>query len=331
MRIMVFDVPAENCGALSILNSFYNEYKKDSKNEYIFVVSRPELQDTSNIKVLRFPWIKKSWVHRIYFDHFIAPKLIKKYRIDKVLSLQNTVIPHTKVYQSVFVHNALPFSEYRFSLFNNILLWLYQNIIGRCIFKSIKRADRVFVQTKCMKQKCVSKLNIDDEKVDVIPTRIQAIEDRKFKGSKESFSTFFYPANGMPFKNHKLIVDACIKLKEEGIEHYKVFFTLKGNENKNVMKLYKQVYKNKLPIKFLGSISGSEVHDFYSRSVLIFPSYVETVGLPLLEAKSHGTPIIASNNEYAKEILYDYEKIYYFNTFDVFELTKIMKSFIESC
>ncbi len=331
MRIMVFDVPAESCGALTVLNNFYNEYKKDTKNEYIFVVSTPELQETSNIKMLRFPWIKKSWAHRIYFDHFIAPKLVKKYKIDKVLSLQNTVIPHVKVYQSVFVHNALPFSEYRFSIFNNVLLWLYQNIIGRSIFKSIKRADRVFVQTNWMKQKCISKLNINDEKVEVIQTRIQARADKAFERSKESLSTFFYPANAMPFKNHKLIVDACMRLKEEGINDYKVVFTLKGNENNNVIKLYKQVYKNNLPIKFIGSISRNKVYDFYSRSVLIFPSYIETVGLPLLEAKSHETPVIVSNSDYACEILDDYENVHYFNSFDILELTKVMKFYIQDC
>ncbi len=331
MRIMVFDVPAESCGALSVLNNFYNEYKKDTKNEYIFVISTPELQETSNIKILRFPWIKKSWVHRIYFDHFIAPKLVRKYKIDKVLSLQNTVIPHVKVYQSVFVHNALPFSEYRFSIFNNRLLWIYQNILGRSIFKSIKRADHVFVQTNWMKQKCIEKLNDNDEKVEVMQIRIQGRADKAFESSKESLSTFFYPANGMPFKNHKLIVDACMKLKEDGINDYKVVFTLKGNENKNVIKLYKQVCKNNLPVKFVGSISRNEVHDFYSRSVLIFPSYIETVGLPLLEAKSHRTPVIASNSDYAREILDDYENVHFVNSFDTFELTKFMKSFIQNC
>ena len=39
MRIMVFDVPAESGGALSVLHEFYNEFKLDQENEYIFVLN----------------------------------------------------------------------------------------------------------------------------------------------------------------------------------------------------------------------------------------------------------------------------------------------------
>ena len=38
----------------------------------------------------------------------------------------------------------------------------------------------------------------------------------------------------------------------------------------------------------------------YSKA-LIFPSYTETLGLPLLEAKSYGIEILASNRNFAKE------------------------------
>jgi hypothetical protein len=77
MKVMVFDVAADGGGALSVLNDFYNEYKSDTENDYIFIISTPKLKETENIKVLNFPWIRKSWFHRLYFDHFIAPGLIR--------------------------------------------------------------------------------------------------------------------------------------------------------------------------------------------------------------------------------------------------------------
>lgn len=322
MRIMVFDVPAESGGALSVLHEFYNEFKLDQENEYIFVLSLPVLKETSNIKVLRFPWIKKSWVHRIYFDHIIAPKLIKKHKVDKVLSLQNIIIPHTKVYQSVFVHNALPFTEYEISIKENKKLWFYQNIIGKNIMNSIKRADHVIVQTNWMKKKCIEQLKVSREKIEVKPPKISIEVKERFKKTKESMSTFFYPAGGSIYKNHKLIIDACLALKEEGINDYKVIFTLKGDENGHIAYLYNIVEKNELPIKFIGSLPREEVFDFYTKSTLIFPSYVETVGLPLLEAKMHETPIIASNCEFAHEILDGYEKVSFFDPFNERDLLK---------
>lgn len=324
MRIMVFDVPAESGGALSVLNGFYNEYKANVNNEYIFVVSKPDIQETNNIKVLRFPWIKKSWLHRLYFDHFVAPKLIKKYKADEVLSLQNIIIAHTEVPQSVFVHNALPFSEYRFTIIEDKLLWVYQNILSRAIFRSIKKANRVIVQTKWMKEKCIEKLNIDAKKVDVLQPKVNIEVSKPFTETRESLSTFFYPASGVIFKNHMVIIDACVKLKEQGINDYKVVFTLKGDENKHISKLYKKIKEHQLPVDFVGSLSSEAVFDYYSRSVLTFSSYIETVGLPLIEAKMHRTPIIASDCPFSREILNQYKCTKFFDSHDGNQLMELM-------
>ncbi len=127
---MVFDVPAVTGGAVSVLKDFHHSFSKDMDNEYIFVVSTPDLLETDNIRVLRYPWIKKSWVHRLFFDFFIAPRLVKEFHVEKVLSLQNVTIPRTSVYQTLYLHNALPFVEHRFSIFENRLLWTYQNVIS---------------------------------------------------------------------------------------------------------------------------------------------------------------------------------------------------------
>ena len=40
----------------------------------------------------------------------------------------------------------------------------------------------------------------------------------------------------------------------------------------------------------------------FKKSILLFPSYDETFGLPLIEASSIGTPIVASNKDFVKEI-----------------------------
>lgn len=322
MRIMVFDVSAESGGALTVLHDFYDEYKKNLDNEYIFVVSKPEIPETKNICVLRFPWIKKSWFHRLYFDYFIASRLIIKYKVDEVLSLQNIMIPRVKVPQSVFVHNALPFADYRFSIFDDRLLWVYQNVLSRAIFRSIKKADRVIVQTNWMKEQCINQLNVNDKNVVIVPPVVKIDVQKTFIETKKSLTTFFYPASGVIFKNHKLIIDTCLKLKEEGINEYKFIFTLKGNENKNISKLYNEVQDNLLPVEFIGSLTREEVFEYYSKSILIFPSLIETVGLPLIEARVHNAPIIALSNETNREILDGYKNVAFFlnNSTDLAQL-----------
>ena len=48
-----------------------------------------------------------------------------------------------------------------------------------------------------------------------------------------------------------------------------------------------------------GYINRNEVFENMKTKVLIFPSYIETVGLPLLEAKLIGTIILASNTPFS--------------------------------
>lgn len=111
MRILVYDVAADSGGAATVLRSFYEKFSRDTEHEYLFVLSVFELPETERIRVLNYPWIKKSPLHRLYFDHVVAHRLVKRYEADQVLSLQNIALPHAGVPQVVYEHNALPFAH----------------------------------------------------------------------------------------------------------------------------------------------------------------------------------------------------------------------------
>lgn len=327
MNIMVFDVPAASGGALTILNDFYEEVvcNNNKKINWIFVVSKPVLQDTENIKILRFPWIKKSWFHRLYFDHIIAPRLIRNHDVSKIISLQNVIIPHVDIKQILYVHQPLPFIDYRFTFKENKLFWIYQNIISKYIIRSIQKAAKVIVQTEWMKVACVKKARIKSEKISVIPPQIKMNIFDYFKPDQTSISTFFYPASGFKYKNHQIIVEACKKLKYEHNLDLKVVFTLSGKENNHISQLFSFVKKWDLPIEFAGSLSREEVFRLYAKSVLLFPSYIETFGLPMLEARLHKAIILASDCSFSREILDEYNNAYFFNPFDLDQLVELMK------
>jgi len=321
MNIMVFDVPAESGGALSILNDFYQEVvENDDKSiNWIFVLSNPEYKETDNVKILNFPWVKKSWFHRLYFDHFVASKLVKKYNIDKIFSLQNVIITKTDVEQILYVHQSLPFSGYKFNINENFKFWIYQNLISKKIYDSIKLANKVIVQTNWMKKACTEKADVQKNKIKVIPPKINLnIENTFDKNNK--IKTFFYPAGASYYKNHRLIVEASKMLNASNINDYKIIITLSGDESENIKELYRKVKKYNLPIKFAGRLEREEVFNLYTKSYLLFPSYIETFGLPMLEAKLHKTIILAADKAFSHEILDDYENAYFFDPFDAEEL-----------
>lgn len=56
-------------------------------------------------------------------------------------------------------------------------------------------------------------------------------------------------------------------------------------------------------INCVGYLGSAELRELYlSASALVFPSLVETVGLPMLEAMALGLPVVAANRPYAHDI-----------------------------
>lgn len=63
-------------------------------------------------------------------------------------------------------------------------------------------------------------------------------------------------------------------------------------------------------VRFLGSIPYEELLGYYkSCTGLLFPSCIESFGLPLVEAALFGKTIIASDLPYAREVLEDYDGV----------------------
>jgi len=75
-----------------------------------------------------------------------------------------------------------------------------------------------------------------------------------------------------------------------------------------------EIPKNLINVEFvfLGQITHNEVlWMFKNIHCMVFPSYIETLGLPLIEAASFGLPILASDLSYAREVLDGYKGVEY--------------------
>ncbi len=281
-----------------------------------------------SVRVLNFPWVKKSPLHRIYFDHVAAHRLVKQYGVDRVLSLQNIELPHAGVPQTVYEHNALPFSEYQFRIREAFRPWFTQQILGRLMKRSIRRAERVLVQTRWMKEEIVRQCRIPKERVEVKFPPVEMLETGAY-ALNEACPVFFYPANASAYKNHRTFLKACELLQEAGMENYRVVWTVTGEENEGIRKIRKEAEEKRLPVEFRGPMPRRELFDLYAASILVFPSYIETIGLPLLEARSAGAWILAADCLYARDGVGDYERAVFFSAFDAEELASRMKKWMK--
>lgn len=320
MKIVVNDIAASYGGAMTVLKSFY-EYVKyhDSDNEYIFLLSGAYFEETNRIKVILLPEVKKSSIAKLYFDFITGRKLLQELKPDCVLSLQNIITFGYHGVQSVYVHQSIPFqSEKQFSFLkkNERTLAIYQYLIGSIISLSVIKADHVFVQAEWMKKNVAKKCNIPKNRITVIPIAGERKETKMPYSCEQN--RFFYPATDDPvYKNHSVIYEAIQILQKDGVTDYRVTLTL-DRPNLNIHN-----------VNFCGILSKEDLYKEYSRSILIFPSFIETVGLPLVEAMEIGAFILVANCEYAKEVLDGYKNVAFFDPFSPDELAKCMKKCID--
>lgn len=314
MKIMVFDVPASSGGAVTVLRSFYNRFS-GNENEYLFILGNYNLPTSSNITIKNYPWIKNSWIHRLFFDLFVAPRIVKKEKPDAILSLQNLVIPNVKgIYQTIYMHQSIPFSDLNFSIIKNTKYWFIKHVLGKAIIYSVKHADEVIVQTEWIRDACIKKTRVKTEKFRVEKPEIRIdTNNYKFHNEKNRILSLFYPANANSFKNHKVILEMLCSFKEKYGYCPKLVLTISEDMGEYSRALIRFAKKNNLNVEFRGRISYDKVLNCYQKSILVFPSLLETFGLPLLEGKMIGCPIIASDLPYAHEVLQDYPNAYFFN------------------
>lgn len=98
------------------------------------------------------------------------------------------------------------------------------------------------------------------------------------------------------YKNHRVIVDALESIDKD----LTIIFTIDPS---------KYSYKDNR-ILAIGMQSYDNLNALYNASdALLFPSYIETFGLPLIEAAMMGMPILAADLPYAREVLDGYEGV----------------------
>lgn len=113
----------------------------------------------------------------------------------------------------------------------------------------------------------------------------------------------------MSYKNHLVILDAIsliLKKTNFGI-NVEFWVTLNRGDSRLFDSKVERlgIQRN---VKYLGYLSKDEVNDCYQNcSIMVFPSFLETFGLPLQEAASLGCKIISSDLEYAREVLNGYK------------------------
>ena len=360
MRIVVNDIAASKTGALSILRDFHEYIAKNDagNNEWIFVLGDRLLEERDNIRVIVRDDVKSSRKNRLLFDLKTGAGFFESLKPDVLFSMQNTLPRGYRGRQVLYVHQPLGYQNRKnFSLLKpeEREYAVYQKLIGRMIDSSVKRADRVIVQTEWMKKAVAAKTGVPEDRIIKIMPDIDVpcaayradayISDGSVMSEKSGSiqnhdsgldesdyqagsgrtknNRFFYPAGEILYKNHGCVLDAVKILKDKGISDFTVSFTLNKDDIPYLGK-----YPDHKQVKYLGRIPREEVFARYKKEILLFPSYIETFGYPPAEARAVGGCILASDCPFCHEVLKGYKGAAYFDPFKPEELAALMEKTI---
>lgn len=324
MNIIVNTSALRSSGALSIYLQFINYLSYFIGNNKYYIIVDSSVPQPKITGVTYIMDNNHSWRHRLYWD-FIG---LKKWALhrgivpDIVISLQNTGV-NINCRQIIYYHQSLPFYKKKWSLFNGEerILWIYKNIYPLFVKFFLKPNTDIVVQVPYIKRKFIEKFHVSDKKVHVLFPDTEKINDTEILPYcfRDNFFHFIYPAIAKTYKEHKTLCYAMERLRKKNKKLYskiRVHFTLKENEFESLKLLIEKLNLKDCFI-FEGRLDHSVLLSMYkSVKGLLFPSTIETIGLPLLEAASLGIPVLVSDLDYSREVLENYAGVTYVTCYD---------------
>ena len=310
IAINTLSVTPQRGGAKTYLvNLVRNLSNVDRDNIYYLIVSplNESLFDirAKNFKKICLPLYSDNTILRVLLEQLLLFFYIKRYRIDVLFSPGNfaTIFPGCK--QVLVIQSSLIIKQVRDKYIpkeTSLMRGLGYNLM---LPLSVKRADKIIVVSHDIKKHLLSQLIISEQKIQVIYEGVDLVFNRDVE-TKPQFQKpyLLFLSTLFQHKNLDKLLEAFVRLKnEKKIPHLLVVV---GRDPKGeTQKLKKIAEREQLSeqVIFAGPLPHNEIAAVYENAdVFIYPSAVESFGLPVLEAMACGTPVVASNRMSVPEI-----------------------------
>ncbi len=332
--IVVSAVNLVEAGTLAILRdclSYLSTLAGQGEYRVVAVVYKKELADFPHIEYIETQWPKKRWLNRLWYEYVSMRKISKELApVYLWLSLHDTSPSVIAERQAVYCHNS--FSFYRWKMHD----WIFAPkiamfaLLTRFIYQTNIHKNRyLVVQQEWFRQAMAKMFDFPANRILVAPPQRKAIGETTSHDELSPEVSFFYAASPNSHKNFECICRAVEMLNTKQLgKPFSVSITLKGNENK-----YAQWIGNKWGktpnLQLVGFLNKVELLRYYSQShCLIFPSKIETWGLPISEFATYSKPMLLSDLPYAHETAAGSSQVAFFNPDKPEELARLMEQLI---
>lgn len=337
-NIVISGVNLRKGGTLAILRQcleYLSEEASEGHYHVTALVHKRSLCDFPNIQYIEIPWSAKSWALRLWCEYVTMHKISKKIEkhtgpIDLWLSMHDTT-PRVKAKrQAVYCQTSFPFLKWNLKDLRfdpKIVLFALFTRLAYQI--NIRRNCHLIVQAEWLRSGFSKIFRLPRSKFIVAPPTssqvIGAEASNQQEGNERPYS-FLYVSTGDRHKNFETLCQAAMLLENElGTGRFIVNLSIDGNENRYTAWV-KRKWGEVESLHFCGFMDKNSLDRHYSNDdCFVFPSRVETWGLPITEFGSYGKPMLLADLPYAHETAAGKKGIAFFPATDATMLAEEMK------
>jgi len=311
-----------------IHESFRRITQGHPEHEFIFIFDRPyhsKFIYSENITpVIVTPATRHPLLWKWWFDIKI-PSVLKKYGADVFVSPDGFCSLNTAVPQCVVVHD-LSFLHYPLFI-KKSHLFFYKHFTG----KFLAKAKSIATVSGFSKKDIIDHYEISENKIDVVFSAAKDIFKPVSPGIKEEIKKqytegkeFFLHTGAIhPRKNLENLLKAFSIFKKRQQSSYKLVLAgrLAWKYESFIGKL--KTYKFRNDVVFLNYVNEDVLAKLTASAyAMVYPSFFEGFGVPVLEAMQCGVPVITSSDSSMQEIAGD--SALYVNPVNFLELAEAM-------
>ena len=328
--VVVSAVNIRKGGTLTVLRECLQYLSGRSDIKVIALVHSQELCSFPGIEYMEFPDTVKGWGRRLWCEYVTMHRVSREIAVregrmvDTWLSLHDTTPRVQALHQEVYCHTSFPFLKWTLRD-----LWMDPKIPLFAMFTrfayriNVHRNDYLIVQQEWFRNGLSRMLGVPREKFKVIPPEVTT-ECIVPEAVTSDVPMFLYVSTADCHKNFETLCEAAKLLeKEVGTGRFKVVLTISGTENRYARWLAKR-WGDVGSIEFTGLMGRGRLFGYYrAASCFVFPSRVETWGLPITEyMQLNGGRMLLADLPYAHET--SGGKGEYFPATDALKLKELM-------
>jgi glycosyltransferase involved in cell wall biosynthesis len=320
---------ASSTGGVRLLENLLEVFFSVSPTLEILLYLNPAIQSRFEAFQEQFPRLtlvphrNKNWLSRFYWEQVTLPQIIQREKINLLFSFANTGPRFPGCRQVLYVQQSLPYGNFtpvRHRLRWAMICGVFRQLIGLAQLG----ADRIVVPTRWLVEPLRRSVGnrVPAHRYVVSPPGIpgigashpepspqeQALIQQIKSGQASGERILFYPCFPAPYKNIPMLLEAFALLQAKLKPPVKLLLTF-NRESPEYFPCKQEIFETfqrlnlDESVLFCGTLSPSAVHQVYTLcDAMLFPSQVETIGLPLLEAMAQGAPIVSADTPFAREI-----------------------------